>query len=34
MFCEYDAPDVASVRHVQREADARFERAWATDILR
>jgi hypothetical protein len=33
MICEYDAPDVASVRNVQREAEARFERAWAADIL-
>jgi len=33
MICEYDAADVASVRNVQREADARFERAWAADVL-
>ena len=33
MICEYDAPDVASVRNVQREADARFERVWAADVL-
>ena len=33
MICEYDAADVASVRNVQREAEARFERAWAADVL-
>ena len=33
MICEYDAPDIASVRNVQREAEARFERAWAADVL-
>ena len=25
--------DAASVRNVQREADARFERIWAADVL-
>ncbi|MEA2780727.1 MAG: hypothetical protein QOK29_2271 [Rhodospirillaceae bacterium] len=33
MICEYEAADVASVRNVQREADAKFERAWAADVL-
>jgi hypothetical protein len=33
MICEYDAPDVASVRAVQREADARFDRIWAAEVL-
>jgi hypothetical protein len=33
MICEYDAPDVASVRNVQREAAAKFDRAWAADVL-
>lgn len=33
MICEYDAADVESVRKVQREAEARFERAWAADLL-
>jgi hypothetical protein len=33
MICEYDAADIASVRKVQREADARFERVWAADVL-
>jgi hypothetical protein len=33
MICEYDAADVASVRNVQREAAANFDRAWAADVL-
>ena len=33
MICEYDAADVASVRNVQREAAAKFDHAWAADIL-
>lgn len=33
MICEYDAADVASVRNVQREAEARFDQAWAADVL-
>jgi hypothetical protein len=33
MICEYEAADVASVRNVQREAEAKFDRAWAADIL-
>jgi hypothetical protein len=33
MICEYDAADVASVRNVQREAEAKFDRAWAADVL-
>ncbi|TIM45276.1 nickel-binding protein [Mesorhizobium sp.] len=33
MICEYEAADIASVRNVQREAEARFERAWAADVL-
>ena len=33
MICEYDAADVASVRSVQREAAAKFDRAWAADVL-
>ena len=33
MICEYEAADLASVRNVQREAGARFERAWAADVL-
>jgi hypothetical protein len=33
MICEYDAADIASVRNVQREADARFDGVWAADVL-
>jgi hypothetical protein len=33
MICEYDAADIASVRKVQREASAKFERIWAADVL-
>jgi hypothetical protein len=33
MICEYEAADVASVRNVQREAEAKFDHAWAADIL-
>ncbi|KFC69365.1 hypothetical protein FG93_03411 [Bosea sp. LC85] len=33
MICEYEAADVVSVRNVQREANAKFERAWAADML-
>lgn len=33
MVCEYDAADLASVRNVQREAAAKFDRAWAADVL-
>ncbi len=33
MICEYEAPDTESVRKVQREAGAKFEKVWATDLL-
>ena len=33
MICEYEAADVASVRSVQREAGAQFDRAWAAEVL-
>jgi Nickel responsive protein SCO4226-like len=33
MICEYEAPDVASVRNVQRESHASFDRMWAGDVL-
>ena len=33
MICEYDAADLASVRNVQREAEAKFEKVWAADVL-
>ena len=33
MICEYDAPDAASVKSVQREAEAKFDRIWTADVL-
>ena len=33
MICEYEARDSESVRNVQREAGAKFERVWITDLL-
>jgi hypothetical protein len=33
MICEYEAADIASVRNVQREAGASFERTWTADVL-
>jgi hypothetical protein len=33
MICEYEAPDIASVKSVQREAAARFDRVWPADLL-
>lgn len=33
MICEYEAPDAASVKSVQREAEAKFDRVWVADIL-
>lgn len=33
MICEYEAPDAASVKSVQREAEARFDRIWPADVL-
>lgn len=33
MVCEYDAADAESVRRVQREAEAQFDRVWAADVI-
>jgi hypothetical protein len=33
MICEYEAADVASVRNVQHEAAAKFDRVWPADVL-
>jgi hypothetical protein len=33
MICEYEAADAASVRNVQHEASARFERVWPATLL-
>ncbi|HTU02168.1 MAG TPA: DUF4242 domain-containing protein [Candidatus Sulfotelmatobacter sp.] len=33
MLCEYEAPDAASVRKVQHEAEAKFDRIWVAEVL-
>ncbi len=33
LVCEYDAPDVESVRRVQREAEAQFDRIWIASVI-
>jgi hypothetical protein len=33
MVCEYDAPDAESVRRVQREAQAEFDRIWIAEVI-
>jgi len=33
MVCEYEARDAESVRKVQHEAQARFDRVWAGQLL-
>lgn len=33
MICEYEAADAASVKAVQREAQARFDHVWPADVL-
>jgi hypothetical protein len=33
MMCEYDAPDVESVRRVQMQAEGPYDRVWAATIL-
>ncbi len=33
MICEYEAADAESVRAVQREAQAKFDRVWTADLL-
>jgi hypothetical protein len=33
MVCEYEAADAASVRDLQREAEAKFDRVWPADLL-
>ena len=34
MVCEYEALDAESVRQLQQEAQAPFDRVWVADILR
>jgi hypothetical protein len=33
MVCEYEAADAETVRKVQREARAEFDRIWAADVV-
>ena len=33
MLCEYEARDAESVRKVQHEADARFDRVWPGELI-
>jgi hypothetical protein len=33
MICEYEAADTGSVRKVQHEAKAKFDRVWTADVL-
>jgi hypothetical protein len=33
MVCEYEAADAETVRKVQREAQARFDRIWAAEVI-
>jgi len=33
MVCEYEAADAETVRKVQREARAQFDRIWVADVI-
>lgn len=33
MICEYDAPDAETVRNVQRESGAPFDRIYQADVI-
>jgi hypothetical protein len=33
MICEYDAPDAETVRKIQREAAAEFDRVWIGEVV-
>ena len=33
MICEYEASDAESVRIVQQEAEARYDRVWVAEVL-
>ena len=33
MVCEYEAADAETVRKVQREAQATFDRVWVADVI-
>ncbi len=33
MVCEYEAPDAETLRRIQREAGAQFERVWVGHLI-
>jgi hypothetical protein len=33
MVCEYEAPDAETMRRIQREAGAQFDRVWVGDVV-
>jgi hypothetical protein len=33
MICEYEAADAETMRRIEREAGAQFERVWVGDVL-
>lgn len=33
LVCEYEAADAETVRKIQREADAAFDRIWVADVV-
>ena len=33
MVCEYEAADAETMRRIQREAGAQFDRVWAGDVV-
>ena len=33
MVCKYEAADAESVRRVQREAEAQFDRIWSAEVI-
>jgi hypothetical protein len=33
LVCEYEAADAETVRRVQREAGAQFDRVWSADVV-
>lgn len=33
MVCEYEAPDAETMRRIQREAGAQFDRVWVGEVV-
>lgn len=33
MVCEYEAPDAETLRRIQREAGAQFDRVWVGEVI-